>query len=156
MIAILNITLQISESYTESKNILLLERLYFWQIYLLAKRLSVTLLAQVLPYTARKYLSSPLASLTQMSRRILGVRTSHGWTRRARAYSNRTEYLSRSDDTPFFLSLSLSSDGRRKNSFRIARYMQPVFPKRMSRRRRTCESLPFFAPRLLYQGSRFM
>lgn len=37
---------------------------------------------------------------------------------------------------------ALSSGGRRQRSFGIARYMQPVFPNRMSRRRGTCDAGP--------------
>lgn len=41
---------------------------------------------------------------------------------------------------------ALSFDGRRKRSFGIACYMQPMFPNRMSRRRGTCNAGPLFFP----------
>lgn len=97
-------------------------------------------LVQALPYTARGHSPSPLAVFDT----IVATNPPRTMDGRVRAYGCRIESLVRESERG-----NLSSDGRRKSSFGIARYMQPVFPNRMSRRivERATRTLPPFAVR---------
>lgn len=108
----------------------------------------MALFVQVFPHTYRSahgHLSIAIDSLWHECR---NESSEFSRDRRVCAYtSSRIESVSR-DRT------RLSSDGRQKSSFEIARYMQPVFPNRMSRRRGTYDANPLLLCRSLYQDPR--
>lgn len=83
-----------------------------------------------------KYFLVPLVNIFLSPSAVFDDDSSRATNGRVRAYGMVPVWNLSRDRT------RLLSDGRRKSRFGIARYMQPVFPNRMSRRRGTCEASP--------------